>query len=731
MNHGRSVVLLLALACGAGASDETPPTPKWLYGITRVAYTDLPNIQPLGDWPEKLIEDCARAGVQMFFSRAHSGESWNELGWKSAFGQPDPKMGGRDGTREVTELCHKHGIRYIPYYWAQREPAALGEAHPGWRCVNSKGKPTGYFCINTPYRGLVRNRIVELVKEIGVDGIFFDMFHARADECYCAACKEKFRAQTGQEPPLKEDFDSVLWQQWTNFKYRSIENTLLEFNRAIKAANPGAALVVNSWNAWVYRNTHNIRNSIRVAGVVDGLLEETGWYDTVDPSFFAFPALHNFMSWHLGGLCRETRAFMWSSPSYMRSQPLGGTEAVIRVMTMMANGSVPAQSVPGRDVMARYMADTAARDTYVRNDRLHPWCGLVVSEKTELWYGRDDPKNRYIKGVYGAFQAMMERHLPVSLVTDRDLELGRLDRCKVLFMPNCAAMSDAELDTVRRFVRNGGGLVATYETSLYDEHAKPRDTFGLADVLNAKKTGVFDCQRVVIGWDVKHQHGAHLHLAPQHPWASDPLILETLSRHGATQPLTNISYGLPLNCRMLLVEPARGARSPMRIMTTTADKKTGEVQRTNTPAIIENAYGKGKVVYLPCDISNSFFRFGHEHWARMMELALREAASEPPPVEVAAPRIVQAMTHTQDRRLVVHLLNDVSSIGRSQNVAGESLYERREIIPIHDITLTFRDKKLTRFLLMPGNKPLQPVATGDGLTVTVPQLDIHAMVVAE
>ena len=731
----RVVSFLLISVFGVCAAGEALTTPKWLGDITRVAYTDLPNISRSGDWPEKLIEDCGKAGVQLFFSRAHSGEHWNELGWKSAFGKPDPKMGDRDGTREVLALCRKHGIRYIPYYWAQREPAALGEAHPDWRCVNGKGKPTAYFCINTPYRDLVRNRIVELVKEIGVDGIFFDMFHARADECYCAACKVKFTKQTGQEPPLKEDFDSVLWQQWTDFKYRSIESAMLEFNRAIKAANPEAALVVNSWNAWVYRQpdrpAHNTRNSIRVAECVDGMLEETGWYDTVDPSFFAFPALHNFMSWHLGGLCKNTRAFMWSSPSFMRTQPVGYSEAAIRVLAMMTNGSVPAQSVPGRDVMARYMADTAARDTYFRNDRLHPWCGLVVSEKTELWYGRDDPKNRYVKGVYGAFQTMMERHLPVSLVTDRDLERGKLDDHKVLFMPNCAAMSDAELETVRRFVRNGGGLVATYETSLYNEHAKPRDTFGLADVLNAKKAGAFDCQRVVISWDVKHQHGAHLHLAPQHRWAADPVIRETLARRSATQPLTNISYGLPLNCRMLLVEPAKGARSPMRLSTATTDKKTGEVQRTNTPAIIESTYGKGKVIYLPHDISTSFFRFGQEHWARMMELALREAASEPPPVEVAAPRLVQAMTHTQGSRLVVHLLNDVSSLGRSQNVAGESLYERREVIPIHDIKLIFRDRKLSRFLLAPGDKPLQPAATKDGLTVTVPKLDVHAMVVAE
>ncbi len=80
--------------------------------------------------------------------------------------------------------------------------------------------------------------------------------------------------------------------------------------------------------------------------------------------------------------------------------------------------------------------------------------------------------------------------------------------------------------------------------------------------------------------------------------------------------------------------------------------------------------------------------------------------------------------------LPVHLLNDVYSLGRSQNVAGESLYERREVIPIHDITLTFRHKSLRRFLLVPGNKRLQATQTKDGVRVTVPRLEAHCMVVA-
>jgi len=890
-----SLWLTAAIASAPAGADDAPPAPKWLFEITRVAYTDLPNTQRVQDWPEKVIADFAAAGVQMMFSRAHSGESWPGLGWKSKYGElapalrgtlvdweivggeacetdarsgrrclrlvhdaarpytylnrrwtprdgrqgamldrlggeisywykvrsakkaslwlgvipmsaepwentgaprtgiqiPDSHLGDgqwhqvrvaydytqqpkvkwvhvscfirgeaaelllddiewagadpqpisnggfedmspdRDGTREVTELCHRHGIRYVPYYWAQRETPALGQAHPDWRCRNSAGKPTAYYCFNTPYRDLVRKRIVELVGEIGVDGIFFDMFHTRKDECYCEACQAKFRALTGQDPPAKENFDSLLWQQWVDFKYRSIEQTLLDFNRAIKGANPEAALVVNTWNAWVYGNSHNTRNSIRVAESVDGLLEETGWYDVVDPSFFAFPARHNFMNWHLAGLCRGKRALMWGAPSLAGWMPVGPLEARICVATMMTNGAVPAHSVPGRDTLRAYLADITEREPYLRNSRLAPWCGLVMSEKTELWYGRDQAKERYVKGVYGAYQALIERHLPVSLVTDRQLERGTLEDHKVLLLPNCAAMSDEELETVRRFVRDGGGLVATYATSGYDEHGRERDALGLADVFKAKQAGEFENQRLRVSWGSPFVHTASLYLAESHRWGCDPVILQTLSLRSVTQPEDALTRHVPLHCRMLLVEPTEGSPSPLRLLTAHSDAAAPAVVRTDHAAVIESTYGQGKVIYLPFDVTWSFFRYGHEYLGRLLELAIREAAAAGPPVEVEAPTVVQAMTHVQGDRLVVHLLNDMSSTGRAQNVAGESLYLRREVLPLHNIRVTFRDPVWQRFLLVPGNTPLAATKTESGTIVTVPTLDIHCLVVAE
>jgi hypothetical protein len=731
------MVLLVATACAA-AEPKPLAVPKWLLDVTRIAYTDLPNRDRQGDWPDKFIADLAAARTEVLFSRVHSGDGWAGLAWRSAFGAADPAMGDRDGTREVVALCRKYGIRYMAYYWAQREPATEAKAHPDWRCVNAQGKPTAYFCVNTPYRDLVRNRCVELVTKVGVDGVFFDMFHARSDECYCPACKAKFRKLTGQEPPVKEDFQSLLWQRWVEFKYRTIEDAMLDFNRAIKTANPQAALVVNTWNAWVYREArnpaapHNARNSIRVAECADGLLEETGWYDSVDPSFFAFPTLHNFMSWHLGGLCKHTRALMWSSPSWIGTYPIGYTEATTRIATMLTNGSGAAQSVPGRDTAARYMADISARDPYLRGSRLYPWCGLVVSEKTEQWYGREDPKGRYVKGVYGAFQTLLERHLPVSLVTDRELERGDLEPYKVLLMPNCAAMGAAELESVRRFVRGGGGLVATYETSRYDEHARPRPSFGLEDLFQAKSTDSLDTQAARFSWAAPRITTSRLYFPATHPWSKDPELAAAMDRRGATQPSTQpASTSLPLNARMLLADPLQGPRSPIRLAVTKIDRPANKTDRSDHAGLIESTYGKGRVFYLPADVTWACFRYGRTDLGRLLELCLRRAASAPPPAEVTGPTIVQAMTHVQGNRLVVHLLNDISSLGRSQNVAGESVYERREVLPIHDLRVVFHGKKYGRFTLVPGNKPLAAKPVADGLEVVVPRLEIHAMVVAE
>ena len=68
------------------------------------------------------------------------------------------------------------------------------------------------------------------------------------------------------------------------------------------------------------------------------------------------------------------------------------------------------------------------------------------------------------------------------MVHDRLLDAAHVGQFKTLILPNIAALSDEQCRQLRAFVERGGGLVATYETSLYDEWGARRKDFGLADL---------------------------------------------------------------------------------------------------------------------------------------------------------------------------------------------------------------------------------------------------------
>ena len=89
----------------------------------------------------------------------------------------------------------------------------------------------------------------------------------------------------------------------------------------------------------------------------------------------------------------------------------------------------------------------------------------------------------------GWYQALIEARIPFEMVHDRLLDAAHLAPFKTLILPNIAALSDAQCEQLRAFVERGGGLVATYETSLYDEWGVQRKDFGLADLFGVDFAG--------------------------------------------------------------------------------------------------------------------------------------------------------------------------------------------------------------------------------------------------
>jgi hypothetical protein len=86
----------------------------------------------------------------------------------------------------------------------------------------------------------------------------------------------------------------------------------------------------------------------------------------------------------------------------------------------------------------------------------------------------------------GFYDVCFRKHIPSDVIDEISLTDGTLSNYDVVILPNMACMSDAEMDAVREFVRNGGTLVSTFETSLFNEYGEKRQQFGLADVFGCR-----------------------------------------------------------------------------------------------------------------------------------------------------------------------------------------------------------------------------------------------------
>lgn len=84
-------------------------------------------------------------------------------------------------------------------------------------------------------------------------------------------------------------------------------------------------------------------------------------------------------------------------------------------------------------------------------------------------------------------QTLRDQGLQFRYVTDRMLRLGEFDAAhfKLLILPRTEAIGDREAQVIRKFVANGGTLLADVRPGLYDDHCKPRaqgvldDLFGI------------------------------------------------------------------------------------------------------------------------------------------------------------------------------------------------------------------------------------------------------------
>jgi hypothetical protein len=236
------------------------------------------------------------------------------------------------------------------------------------------------------------------------------------------------------------------------------------------------------------------------------------------------------------------------------------------------------------------------------------------------------------------YQALVEARVPFEMVHDGLLDPERLARFRLLVLPNIAVLSDSQCGQLADFVRKGGGLVATHETSLYDESGERRKDFGLADIFGVSFGGMVE----------ERMQNSYLKVVAEtgHP------VLSGLADAG------RIING----AKRIEVAP-RGPLPPFPLTLIPSypdlpmEKVYPRTERPDQPGVVVRDWGGGRVAYFPWDIDRTFREVMAADHGRLLRNTFGWAAGGDPPAVVTGPGLLDVAVWRQDGSLTVHMVN--------------------------------------------------------------------------
>jgi len=607
------------------------------------------------------------------------------------------------------------------------------------------------LCYNSPWRECFAAYLRELIA-LGVDGFFFDSNDHFPTVCYCEHCAARFHDRYGADLPAAVDWDSLTWRQFVRFREQSILE-FLEYQRdVVCAAGRDLPIVVNwfmCFNDW--RCGQNDEGA-RLDGVYPMMETHLAGGDASLAELFgphwSPAALRTFILQRQRAAAGGKTIVGWASHatqlagqnSQAGSAALAAPDAErqLRFRTMIANGAIPEIASPRYGTEARTIAEIAEREPWLLHTRPYGWAGLLASNTNRNFMPRSSredtsaPLRQWRLEENGFFQACLDAHLPLRLVTDLDLEAGTFDDLAVLVLPNSVCLSDTAADRIRAFVRGGGGLIATGETGRLDEWGRSRPASALADVLGVEFDGRTEfrraCTKNPFWGGVLDPHCQRIAFPPATTELGAGLALrdrpDPFYRPGGgpeVQPSYALSWSGPL--------PVVRARDGADVSSELEYENPEGDALLRSPAVVSRRFGQGRTVYTAFPLGRMDQKTGDAYVRRFLLNALRAVASRLPDVEGVGPGGVVMVVNEQphEGRLVIHLINEIPPRGRPPLISRP----RETHLLVDGFELVIRNRTVRRALLVPEGVELTPRSAEKETRISLPPLAVHAMVSIE
>ena len=396
-------------------------------------------------------------------------------------------------TKDIEEY-KRLGVRILGVY----PPCLQGEVyetHPEWRRIDTntttipqidlqKFPHGGMLCLLGPYGDFFIDVLAEIVTKFpDVDAFSFDGLHY-GGVCYCQHCRSNYRNETQSEIP-NPDLNDPAFRRYQHWADRRMEDVVRRMQTRLKSIKPTISLV--TWTTSAGRWGHFLsipRNMPTRMNLLLDAPDQEFWLDESNRGTTIVPAFANAYIW-----ATTNHRVAFSEPYILsHGNPYGkdsfpAHEIERRMMLALTYGASPSIAV----IQPKYlqqelyacMDEVQRRKPWLTHKQPEQWAAMLMSDNTRNFYGRSAGRveERYMANVLGTFRAAQEEHLPLTVINDWNLNPTDLARYRVLILPNAACLDDAQTAAIDEFVRKGGGLVASLDTSLFNEYGDPRDNF--------------------------------------------------------------------------------------------------------------------------------------------------------------------------------------------------------------------------------------------------------------
>ncbi len=252
---------------------------------------------------------------------------------------------------------------------------------------------------------------------------------------------------------------------------------------------------------------------------------------------------------------------------------------------------------------------------------------------------------------------------------------------------------------------NGGSIVATYETSLYDEWGARRKDFGLADLFGASYDGKVDT----------HVQNSYLNIEKPHPLTRG---LENATRIVNSANWVHVRATAPLAANPLTLVPSY-PDLPM-------EEVYARVPHTEIPGVILRNPGKGRVVYFPGDLDRTFWEVLAADHGTVLRNAVAWAHGGVQPLTVAGKGVIDVSLWEQKGSVTAHLVNLTNPMMLKGPV--------RELIPSPPQRVRIaipRGATVTGVRLLVGAGPVRYRSTAGAIEVDIPSIELHEAVAVD